>query len=638
MRLSMIFAMSGAFAGAAALSVLAAGYAATAIEDGSRHAVRDALDARGMVWAEVGTDGLQVFLAGTAPDEAARFAALSAAGKVVDATRVIDQTVVEEAEPLAPPQFAIEMLRNERGISLIGLVPATLDRQALIADIARATDGAPVADLLEAADYPAPETWQPALRHAVRALGDLPRSKISVSAERVAVTAMVDSAEQKRRIEVDLARRSPEDVRLALDISAPRPVITPFTLRFVIDGRGARFDACSADTGEARDRILRAAAKAGLEGRAECVVGMGVPSPHWARAVELSIEALARLGTGSVTLTDADIALLAEPGTDEALFDDVVGALEGALPEVFALDATLPPLPDESDPEAPEFIATLSPEGQVLLRGRVGSARTRETATSLAQARFAGDAVHVTARVAEGLPAGWSVRVLLGIEALARLDSGAVSVTPDTIGVQGKSGQKEAGTAIAQLLADRLGSGARYDLDVAYVEQLDPVAQLPTPEECEARIAAVQEESKIGFEPGSARVDGAGAQILDEIAAILKECGEIRMEVAGHTDSQGREEMNARLSLERARAVLDELRLRRVLTSGLEPEGYGESRPIADNDTAEGRETNRRIEFRLIRPEPEAGAQTALESEGDTGEEGDGTGDAGQDRTADEQD
>jgi OOP family OmpA-OmpF porin len=110
------------------------------------------------------------------------------------------------------------------------------------------------------------------------------------------------------------------------------------------------------------------------------------------------------------------------------------------------------------------------------------------------------------------------------------------------------------------------------------------------------------------------------------------------MEVAGHTDSQGREEMNARLSLERARAVLDELRLRRVLTSELEAQGYGESRPIADNDTEEGRETNRRIEFRLIGPEAEPPAQTDLESAGDKGDKEDGTQEAGEDRSADEQD
>ena len=229
------------------------------------------------------------------------------------------------------------------------------------------------------------------------------------------------------------------------------------------------------------------------------------------------------------------------------------------------------------------------------------------------------------------------MRVLLAIEALSHLNSGAVTVTPDSAMVRGKSGRKEAGTAIAQLLVDRLGSSEPFDLDVTYVEQLDAVAALPTPEECEARIAAVQDDRKIGFEPGSARIDGTGATILDEIAEILKECGEIRMEVAGHTDSQGREEMNARLSLERARAVLDELRLRRVLTSGLEAKGYGESRPIADNDTEEGRETNRRIEFRLIRPDPAPEEQTGLESAEDTGDKEERKEEAGQDSTADEQ-
>ena len=95
-----------------------------------------------MGWTEVETDGLQVYLAGTAPTEAARFRALSVAGTVVDATRVIDQMLVAEAEGVEPPRFAIEILRNERGISLIGLVPETLDRDRLIADIKAATGGA----------------------------------------------------------------------------------------------------------------------------------------------------------------------------------------------------------------------------------------------------------------------------------------------------------------------------------------------------------------------------------------------------------------------------------------------------------------------------------------------------------------
>jgi OOP family OmpA-OmpF porin len=453
-------------------------------------------------------------------------------------------------------------------------------------------------------------------------LGKLPRAKISVSAERVEITAMVDSPEAQRRIETDLARGVPDDVRLALAISAPRPVITPFTLRFVIDGAGARFDSCSADTDEARDVILRAAGKAGMQSRGDCVVGMGVPSPQWARAAELAIAAVADLGGGTITFSDADVALLAPEGTAQSLFDDVAGKLDADLPEVFALTATLPPPPDAAQPAAPEFVATLSPEGQVLIRGRVGSETSRETVRSFAKARFSSDSVHLTARVAEGLPRDWSIRVLTGLEALSHLSNGAVTVTPDNIGVQGNTGRKSASAEIAQFLAEKLGEAEKYTIDVTYKEALDPVAGLPSPEECEAQIAGIQTGRKINFEPGSAKIDAQGAAIMDDIADVLKKCGEIRMEIGGHTDSQGGEDMNAQLSLERARAVLDELRMRRVLTSSLDAKGYGESVPIADNETEDGRETNRRIEFRLIRPEPVSDEQTALESLEEPGEEG----------------
>ena len=64
--------------------------------------------------------------------------------------------------------------------------------------------------------------------------------------------------------------------------------------------------------------------------------------------------------------------------------------------------------------------------------------------------------------------------------------------------------------------------------------------------------------------------------------------------------------MNQQLSQARADAVLNAIMARRVLTSNLSAKGYGESRPIADNKTEEGREANRRIEFRLVEPESDA--------------------------------
>ncbi len=614
MRLSSIFAIAGTFAAAAVICLIGARFAVVAIEENTRHAVRNTLDLQGMTWTEVDADGLQVFLAGTAPTEATRFKALSVAGTVVDAARVIDQMLVEDTAALAPPRFSIEILRNDATVSLIGLAPAAMDREGFVAEVAKAAGDGTVSDFLELADYPAPAGWDGAVGYAVRSLRHLERTKISVDASRVEVTATAESLEDKVRIESELNRRVPEDIRIALDISAPRPVITPFTLRFLIEKGDARFDACSADTEAARQQILGAANAAGLRGGAECTLGLGVPSPHWADAASLAISAVAELGGGVVTFSDADISLLAVLGTPQGQFDDVVGRLETSLPEVFALHAVLPEPPDDTTPDTPEFVATLSPEGLIQLRGRLDSEQSRDLVDSFAKARFTSDTVHTTARVVEGLPNGWTMRVLTALEALSYLSNGAIMVTPDTLDVSGATGRKDASAMISGFLSDKLGEGSQFSIDVSYLEVLDPVASQPTLDECEDGIVAIQAVRKISFEPGSPNMDASGAGIMDDIAELLKTCGEIRMEIGGHTDSQGREVMNQQLSQARANTVLSELRMRRVLTASISANGYGESQPIADNGTEAGREANRRIEFRVIRPETTAEAETTLES------------------------
>ena len=637
MRLSSIFAIAGTFFLAAILCLVAAGFSVGVIEDNARRSVRSELDKEGMTWADVDADGLQVFLAGVAPSEAKRFAALTVAGRIVDAARVIDQMLIEDSAEIAPPRFSVEILRNDHGISLIGLIPASMDREDFLEDMADAAGGAEVSDLLEAADYPVASGWDAAVRYAVRALGQLPRAKISVDSGRVAIITMADSPEEKLALEQSLQRRVPAGLRVSVNVSAPRPVITPFTLRFLIEDGVARFDACSADTPEAQREIVEAARAAGLEGEAECTIGLGVPTPAWGGAAVRAITAVGDLGGGSVTFADADIALIAPQGTPESKFDDIVGGLNSDLPDVFALHAVLPPPDVEGAPVIPEFVATLSPEGQVQLRGKLGSQRLRETVDSFAKARFRSDAVYVKARVVEGLPAEWPVRVLTGLEALAYLAQGAVVVTPTNLTVTGQTGRKDAGAQIAGLLADKLGDAAQFDIDVTYKEALDPVAGLPTPEECIAQIAAIQAERKINFEPGSSNIDSNGAAIMNDIADIIGKCGEIQIQIGGHTDSQGREEMNEELSQGRANAVLDALRAHRVLTSSYTAKGFGESAPIAGNDTEDGREANRRIEFKLIEAQPAPDPDNSgLESAAEEGQEE--AGEATEEGTGDEQD
>jgi OOP family OmpA-OmpF porin len=568
-----------------------------------------------MHWAEVEANGLQVFLTGEAPSEAVRFNALSTAGTVVDAARVIDQMSVKDSADLLAPTFSVEILRNDSGISLIGLVPASTDRATLLKIIRPLAAEGRATDLLEVADYPVPTEWDQSMDFALEALEFLPRSKISVSAGMVEIKAMADSAKSKRKLESDLNRRVPDDVVLNLDITAPRPVITPFTLRYVIDEGGARFDACSAESDTARDRILNAAYAAGLEGNATCTVGMGVPSPNWATAVEQSIKALSDMGMGSVTFSDADITLIAAETTSPAQFDQVIGELENNLPDVFALHSVLTK-PAETDvaTEIPEFTATLSPEGLVQLRGRLNDETVRTTVETFAKARFGSDAIYNAARLDEDLPSRWSLRILTALDGLSRLSNGLIVVTPELISISGKTGNTETNAEIARIFANQQSATDRFQSRVEYVEALDPIASLPTPEECEADVAEILKTRKINFEPGSDKPDAEATGILDDIANVLRQCEALKMEIGGHTDSQGREEMNQALSQRRAQAVLNALRERQVLTASFSAKGYGESQPIADNDTAEGRDANRRIEIKLIRPEPTAENETTLES------------------------
>jgi OOP family OmpA-OmpF porin len=91
------------------------------------------------------------------------------------------------------------------------------------------------------------------------------------------------------------------------------------------------------------------------------------------------------------------------------------------------------------------------------------------------------------------------------------------------------------------------------------------------------------------------RPDAIG--ILERAAIALKEWGEVKVEIAGHTDAVASDEYNQDLSERRANAVRDFLISKGIAADRLTAKGYGESRPIADNNTEEGRAMNRRVEM-----------------------------------------
>lgn len=104
----------------------------------------------------------------------------------------------------------------------------------------------------------------------------------------------------------------------------------------------------------------------------------------------------------------------------------------------------------------------------------------------------------------------------------------------------------------------------------------------------------------IHFDTGSATLRPESNGVLNEVLDLLDEYGDIRLRVEGHTDNTGSDDVNQRLSEERAASVKQWLVDHGVAASRLETAGFGSSRPVVENDTPENRQRNRRSEFHLL--------------------------------------
>ena len=101
----------------------------------------------------------------------------------------------------------------------------------------------------------------------------------------------------------------------------------------------------------------------------------------------------------------------------------------------------------------------------------------------------------------------------------------------------------------------------------------------------------------INFDSGKATIKQESMPIVEQIIELMKQAKDIKLSVEGHTDSDGSNESNQKLSEARAKAVVDEIVKGGIDASRLSSAGFGEEKPIADNSTAEGKAKNRRVEL-----------------------------------------
>jgi OmpA-OmpF porin, OOP family len=106
---------------------------------------------------------------------------------------------------------------------------------------------------------------------------------------------------------------------------------------------------------------------------------------------------------------------------------------------------------------------------------------------------------------------------------------------------------------------------------------------------------------KVQFATGSAKILPKSFPLLDQIAGVLTSQSRIKVvQVEGHTDNVGKPESNKKLSDDRAKSVVEYLVKKSIAAARLKPVGFGQEKPVEPNDTAKGKEANRRVEFNIL--------------------------------------
>lgn len=140
----------------------------------------------------------------------------------------------------------------------------------------------------------------------------------------------------------------------------------------------------------------------------------------------------------------------------------------------------------------------------------------------------------------------------------------------------------------------------------------------------EVRDNKIEIHEKIQFDYNKATIKPVSHSLLDEVVDVIKKHPHIKkIRVEGHASSEGDAEYNLKLSDRRAKSVKDYLVEHGIPDNALTSQGYGATRPIADNDTEAGREKNRRVEFNIteqditkkkVEIDPKTGKERVIET------------------------
>jgi OOP family OmpA-OmpF porin len=236
-----------------------------------------------------------------------------------------------------------------------------------------------------------------------------------------------------------------------------------------------------------------------------------------------------------------------------------------------------------SGPAAPQ-------PGRVVVSGTVPDEATRQAIVARMRELYGADRVVDQLGVAPLVaPPAWNQQVLRLLDpALRQISRGQLSIQGNVVDLKGEVANEAQRQQLAHMASTRLNNPT-------YTVRNGLRAVGPGQDQLDAALA----HRTIEFEPGSARLTPAGQAVLTQLIPLLMQFKGRSFEVIGHTDGVGARSANVALSEARASSVKAFLVGQGLPEAAFSTSGVGPDRPVASNDSADGRARNRRIEFRV---------------------------------------
>ena len=498
--------------------------------------VKEELHAANLGWAHVQFDGRDGVLSGTAPEEDEPGKAIHLASGLYG-VRILDGQagLLRKADP-----YVWSASHNDNRLKLHGFVPNEVTRKAVLAAAKSYFPKAAIEDKLELArgNPPIPD-WLEGAKFDLKELAGLKHGKAELNGLNTSLEGEALTVSGYKAVKTALSTGLPKVLRLGTDKVTP-PVVSPYTWNAKLASNQVTLTGFVPNDRthvEVLTHAKRAFGKSTIVDKLE--LGAGAPD-DFEKVVGISLDQLATLQEGNADIKGHE-GMLQGMALDEGIAEATRKAYRSGAPGSFKVaEAIKAPKAAESPPPPP------------------AAASVDDSAEKAARAK----------RESE-------------LQENARMEAEKAAQAKREAGQAAEEARKLA----AQAAAEEAKRNAR-------LEEARKAAGA-----CESDMRAIAANGTVTFERASDVISRKSKATLKALAGAAQKCGAGQIEVSGHTDSEGIPERNQPLSERRAHAVADFLTDSGVDINRINAVGYGDTRPIAPNDTAEGRAKNRRIEF-----------------------------------------